>query len=332
MAVTPPTISTADRDPKRANNAFQDDVGREGLRVRIEPVPGITDGKLLHGDGFYFQCPPLEEFTIEYAADHLDYTTAASGQYSRPGGQQLRVVTFDTLFVDYAWWTVVTRPIEIEDLTHRLVKICESGTPFLLTAAHAMPPHGYDTWSETLTGPELQMMATLRTLKVSEKAGEGDARYLNVAFTQYREPFAEEDQKGKPRHKHYRHHWPKTVLLYHDGTARDKVTSEMVGQPPRNPVTLHRLAKKYYHHPNLWKHISDYPKNRIKNWGADDQLIDYFLPKRPKRKEWPIKITIPKPPHKGGSGNSGGKGGGAGGGGSGASGGTKAALEDPNDF
>lgn len=331
MAVTPPRVPQTDLDRERAKHLYQDDIGREGLRVRIQPVPGITDGKLMHGDGFFFQCPPLEEFTVEYAGAHSDYDTAASGQFSRPGGKQLRIASFDTLFVDFATWTVITRPIEIEDLTRKLVKICESCTPFLLTVAHSLPPHGYDTWGQTLAGPELQMLATLRTLKVSEKAGEGDARYVNVSFTEYREPFAEEDAKGKPRHKHYKHHWPKTVLLFHDGTGRDKVTNERIGEPPLNPITLERLAKHYYHHPNLWRHIADYKKNHIKNWGANDQLLDYYLPRRPNRKDWPIKIRIPRPPNRGGhhhGHHNGRNGGGAGPGGSGGSGGRKSALED----
>lgn len=338
MAVTPPPrVPSTELDRERSRHIYEDDIGREGLRVRIQPVPGLTNGKLMHANGFFFQCPPLEEFTSEYAGAHSDYDTSASGQFSRPGGKQLRIASFDTLFVDFARWAVIKKPIEIEQLTKQLIKLCESCEPFLLTVAHSLPPHGYDTWGKTLAGPELQMLATLRTLKVSEKAGEGDARYVNVSFTEYREPFADEDATGKTHHKHYKHDWPKTVLLFYDGAARDKKTHEMIGFPPLNPVTLNRLAKHYYHHPNLWTHIAKFKGNHIKNWGPNDQLLDYYRPRRPHRKDWPIKIRIPRPPNKGGHGhgNGGGgngHGGGAGGGGSGGSGGSggerKPALDD----
>lgn len=293
MAFTPParpTIPAAFTKPA----ATTPKAGREGLRVRLQPIPGVTDRHLMTTSGFTFQCPPLEEFGTDYAFAHSDYDTIKAGQFSRRGGRQLRSVAFDTLLVDQGSFSILDREIEIEDHAHRLIKICESGSPFLLTVAHRMPPHGYRNWHQTLAGPELQMEATLRTLKVAEKAGEGDARYLNVSFTEYREPFARADTKRHGQSRNFKH-FPRTVLLYRNGVARDKSTGQTINKPPQFPVTLHSLSRFYYHSPSLWKQIAHYNRNRIFNWGANDQLIDYFAQAR-HTKKWPVKLTIPAPP------------------------------------
>lgn len=270
---------------------------REGLRVKLDPIPGVTPKKLMPRNGFYFQCPPLDEFGTEYAFSHTDYDTPVKGQFSRKGGRQLRIATFDTLVVDQGLFTIIQRDIHIEDFNERLVKICERGDPFVLTVAHQMPPHGYDTWGQTLAGPELQMEATLRSVKIAEKAGEGDARYLNVSFVEYREPFVAESALGKPKRRNHKS-WPKVVLLKKDGSAEVKGTNKHIGRPPLKPVTLHQLARDMYHEPRLWEFIGTFRKNKIRNWGANDSLVDYFTDVRHLR-NWPAKIHIPKPPDVG---------------------------------
>ena len=266
---------------------------REGLRVKIEPIPGITGKRLMGRDGFYFQCPPLEEFAPEYGGNRTQYDTIRKGQFSRKGGRKLRTVSFDTLIVDYATWTVVSRLIELEEFTRKLIKISEAGDPFLLTVAHQMPPRGYDDWGETLAGPELQMEATLDAVRVGEKAGEGDARYLNLTFTEYRDPFTSREALGKARRPTKK--FPKTVLLEKNGTAKDKETGIAIGSPPLSPLTLTRIAKFYYHDSSEWKLIAKHNKNKITNWGANDSLL-IFYETRKNKKNWPVKITVPEPP------------------------------------
>src|SRR5438105_15898902 len=66
--------------------------GREGLRVRLDPILDLTPRGLINENGFTMQCPPLEEFAVDHAYTHNDYDTANAGQFSRPASRQLRVI------------------------------------------------------------------------------------------------------------------------------------------------------------------------------------------------------------------------------------------------
>lgn len=218
--------------------------------------------------------------SVEYSHAHSDYETVTDGQYSRPGGVQLRTVSFDTLFVDWGAYTINYRedeePPEVEWLTSRLVGLVESGSPFLLTAAHAFPSGGFQNWDLTEAGPEVQMPATLRTVRVAEKAGEGDARYVNVAFTEYRDPVVPRKGKGRkggagsPGGRA----WPATVLLKVGGSAFDAATRGAVG-PEGKPATWTRLAQHYYG-PGASKELARYlaEENGMGNWGLNTPLIE----------------------------------------------------------
>ena len=161
--------------------------GREGLKISLEPIPGQTPQNLLGRNGFFFQTPPMEEFTRSHSHSHTDYDTIYSGQFSRPASRQLRSVSFETLVVDYAAWTFYNG-VPIEEMGEKLIEICESGAPLLFTAAHDLPPNGYANWHMTLAGPEAQFPVTLRSLSITEKAGEGDTRYFRLELTEYRDP------------------------------------------------------------------------------------------------------------------------------------------------
>jgi hypothetical protein len=286
-------VTTPERGGGGGGGSHAPSPEREGLRVKIEPIPGLTGKNLMGRDGFYFQCPPLEEFAPVYGYTHTQYDTIRKGQFSRKGGRKLRTVSFDTLVVDFANWTVVARLVEIEEFNNKLIRLSESGDPFLLTVAHQMPPRGYDDWGETLAGPELQMEATLDEIRVAEKAGEGDARYMSVSFTEYRDPFTEREAKGKARRPTKK--FPKTVLLQRDGRASDKETGLPIGDPPAQPLTMARIAKFYYHDTSEWRTIATHNKNKITNWGANDSLLIFFETRKNK-KNWPVKITVPAPP------------------------------------
>jgi hypothetical protein len=288
MANTPPQ-----RPRPSAQNRPDDGLAGEGLRVKLDPIPGLTPKRLMPRSGFYFQCPPLEEFSHDHNFSHMDYDTPRRGQFSRKGGRQLRTVSFDTLVVDQGSFTILGRDIKIEEFVERLVKISDRGDPFVLTVAHMMPPHGYSSWGKTLAGPELQMMATLRNVTISEKAGEGDARYISVDFVEYREALVQQRKLGEDDSK--REDWPKVVELRKDGRAEEKGTGFSIGRPPLKPVTLHLLAQSYYREPRYAQYLAGYRKNKIKNWGNQDALIDYFLYQR-RTNNWPVKIHIPKPP------------------------------------
>jgi len=276
---------------------------REGLKVTMEPIPGTTNPDLLGRNGIFLQTAPLDNFPVEYGHSHNDYTTVREGQFSRKAGRNLRSTSFDTLVVDYATWAFYNG-VDIEDVTAKLIEICESGEPVLLTAAHDLPNLGYENWNQTAAGPELQWPATLRSLRVEERAGEGDSRYTNMSFTEYRDPdvsrFAQGRQGGK---------LPAVVTLYMDGSADDD-HGRKIGTPPAEPVTLHLLARFYYGDPSKWGAIAR--SNGIKNWSGSDALIYYpgyrsMLPKGGKRVPLPpdaskfqkvrvAKIKVPKDP------------------------------------
>jgi hypothetical protein len=243
---------------------------REGLKVTLEPIPGLTPPGLLGRNGFFFQTPPLDEFSRDYGHTHTDYSTINTGQFSRKAGRNLRATTFDALAVDYGAWTFYngTPP---EEIVETLIEICESGEPVLLTAAHDLPPLGYDNWHLTLAGPEVQWEATLRSMRVAETAGEGDTRYLrSLSFVEYRDP--EIDRFGPGKKRSGGTSFPLTVELFMDGTATDS-DGVRIGHPPADPVTLSDLARRYLKEPGAWAAIAK--ANGIKNWGPSDALVLY---------------------------------------------------------
>jgi hypothetical protein len=259
---------------------------REGLRVVLEPIPDLTDKGLLTRAGMTFQCPPLESFDVNYAHSHTDYETI-NAQHSRKNVPQLTSVQFQTLVCDYATFAVNPDSPAPEDVRDLLIEICTSGSPFLLTAAHLIPRGGYGV---TSFDPEVQMPATLRSLKVSEKSGEGDTRYFDVSFTEYSDVTMHRKGKGGKRRASKK--LPTHIELYSDGSARD-AEGKKLGDPPRTPITFSFLAKHFYGDPSLARYIASH--NSLPKMGMTEAIISYAHPRNK------LKISIPsKPSLKGG--------------------------------
>jgi hypothetical protein len=271
-------FSTFDFDGR---SAPRESKPKQGLHIKLQAIRGITKKNLLR-EAFVFQCPPLEEFGVEYGFTHADYETVSSGQYSRPGGVLLRTLAFDTLFVDYATWALRQDAPPIEDMTEELVELVESGSPFLFTAAHRFPPGGTTAgWGLTLAGPEVQMPATLRSLRVVERAGEGDARYANMTFTEYRDPVV--SRAGMKRERGGGRAWPATVVFDSRGRAYDRVNGveNLIG-PQNNglgkPATLDHISRHYGVGKDGQRlvpvqRIMDV--NNIPNWGPTTPLLQW---------------------------------------------------------
>lgn len=250
--------------------------GGDGLRVRLMAVPGLTGRELSSGalaEPFRFQCPPLNSFSVEYAYSHTDYETVGLGQVSRKGGRQLRTVSFESLFVDFGTWTVATLAGEKGETTaskialslERLAQIVESGDPFQLTVMH---PDGFDSVAEGLREDalvELDMWATMRSFSQEERAGEGDARYVSVSFTEYVEPLVSRRTKRRKRKSKT---WPRTHRL----TEND---------------TLRSLARSYYGAPEAWRIIAR--ENGMGRFSASDVIVNRTALKVG------AKISIPDP-------------------------------------
>lgn len=297
---TPTKEQLVDAQPRVEPGRTAPQVVREGLQIKIEPVPELTKPGLVPAEGVYFQCPPLEEFTVEHAHAHTDYDTARIGEMSRKGGRRLKVITFDTLVVDWGTYTLLDQDIEIEDFTRTVREICDSGTPFEFTASHQQPPGGFENWSLETGGPEAHFIATLRNLRVTEKAGEGDARYLNCEFHEYRDPVVGERDLGAPRRAKPK--LPVTGTITPEGvfrytppnshTRREvKGTKPLAADPESKAVTLADLARHFYGDPSAGRHIA--AANGIKDWGIHTVLIKHArfkkggrlkIPKKPGRK------------------------------------------------
>lgn len=121
--------------------------------------------------GITFQCAPLEEFAVETAYEHADYLTVSSGEYSRPHGAKLKSLSFETLVTpDKETWLGTGVGTEI---VKQLQDACASGEHYELKAIER---------AEVLAN----FQATLRSVRVTTKAGEPGTRYLSVAFVEYR--------------------------------------------------------------------------------------------------------------------------------------------------
>lgn len=188
----------------------------EGLVVRVFADPAQTDENIRKGplaQDFYFQCPPLESFTPNYGFAHTDVFTVGPGQVSRKNGRQLRVVTFNTLFVDVGSYQVAPYlgpgdhpPAAMNAMMRRLQAISESGSAIRVQAYHK----GYASRGRKLNLAESHelvdpngrpgWLTTLRAVTVSEKHGEGDARYISAEFHEYVDPLQQAREKGKGGH------------------------------------------------------------------------------------------------------------------------------------
>jgi len=203
---------------------------------------------------FYFQTGPIESFAFESIAEWSDYDTLGRKRFSRPNSVQLIPIAFDTVFMDYLFEEVpaalqqYVRNLSALGLpataidgvsTHpyfappeaRVVElraIQRSLTPVILTIADsdvlrapAAPSVGLNTSSQ------LSLEVTLRNVRDEQRAGEPDARYVNVQFVQYAPIELAQSKRGGTK-----------------GTAG--TTKLTIRSLKDDEITVARLARKYY--------------------------------------------------------------------------------------
>lgn len=257
---------------------------QSGLRVRLSRAAGYTAKGLLETP-FRFQVPPMEEFSQQYAFDHSEYTTLKSGMFTRPTSRQLIQIQFQTMFLDYnvEWeaWHTKDSPI---DATRDLRRLVNTGTPFRLFVRNPA------LWADEK--PDVDMLAVLKSLTVSEKAGEPDARYVDVAFQEWRPPEVikrkQLGKKTKDKQKRPGRSQPKTpatVWVHPSGecnTRNKKWTAS-------KPVTLNGLAVYFYGRSAYWRTIAR--KNNIEGVASKDNLGTYVTRVNNGKA---LKLTIPK--------------------------------------
>jgi hypothetical protein len=239
-----------------------------GLRVVMQRLPVTAPGVL--AQPFMFQVAPLDEYARQYGWDFTDYDTVASGYHTRPGSRQLATISFDSLFVDddYAFVINKQRPFNPVALADELRAIGDAQTPFQLLAGQ---PNLWGVYYDT------NMAATMRSLRVSEKHGEPDARYFTIGFTEFRGLPASQLDAGLLGDLSRSGNRLLAVLSIPELTART--------------ATLRLISKKYYGTTSLWSAIAK--ASGLAAPGSVN-LRDYYKNYHPQP-----KITVPVVQRKG---------------------------------
>lgn len=237
----------------------------EGLRIRLSSIAGVTDKSVLRTP-YYFQCPPMDDFARTHSFNHSKYT-AMAGEFVRPSGRALTPLSFRTIVVEWGAF-VVEFNYDLPALVGSLIEINEAGTPFDLLVAHRYNEEA-----------EIHMDAVLESVTVTETAGEQDARYLDLQFSEYRDPTTKRKGKKKPRRG--RSALPFTIRLSKDGTW-----SSPVKVRAKAPLTLEKIAVSAYGKASWAKHVAK--ANGIRDWGYRDALVNH-----PRFKRNGGKIKVP---------------------------------------
>ena len=239
-----------------------------GVRVTLFSEPGITSKNVLT-EPFRFQVPPLEEFAQQFGFDHSEYTTIRGGTYTRPTARQLTQIQFQTFFVDWnPNWAAfhLFKPNPIEQ-ANGLRSILNSGTAFRMVIRNP------DLWGYQ---NDVNMLAVLKALTVTEKSGEPDARYIDLTFQEYRPPAEikrkQLGKKTKPGSRPPRSlpKTPTTVLIQFDGAAYHSSRTWTYS----DPVTLSKLSTHFYGSAIGWRIIAS--KNGITNVSGTTDLGTYL--------------------------------------------------------
>lgn len=236
----------------------------EGLRIKLARVQGVTSKSITNDLPFYFQAPPLDSFAPSHSHAHAEYDTIEGVQYSHPQSDQLSSISFTTVnVIEKHAWVIHDRHYHHAQVTRLLREIKRKGDPIRLI-----------TWAKGQAKAELDMAVTLRDFTVTEKSGEGDARYYDLAFRQWRE--AETDRVGRGDN------WPQKHTL-------------------KKGESLYDLAREYYGKPSNMRTIAG-ANEGLKNFGPRKPIDDH-------RKYKPgDTIKIPEPPEKDKKGGKGDKG------------------------
>lgn len=156
-----------------------------GLRVRLRKIAGETDKSVLES-ALYFQMGPVgQDFTVEETAEHTEYRTISSGEFSQaaPGrdstARSLRSTSFTTLTLDWDAPWLVDHDVDPSDIRNELNDILRLRTPFELLVTRKLPEHGGSSH-------ELLMNATLRSISRTLRSGQADTRWYDLAFREWR--------------------------------------------------------------------------------------------------------------------------------------------------
>lgn len=251
--------------PRKPAPAFDNPDG-DGFVIAFAEIPGLTAKGVL-AKPFYFQCPPTEEFGPDFGWTFNDYTTLDRKTHSNPSSRNLTTVSFTTLLVEESWidprhlparrggksgprFAVAELPSGgVLGAVKLLKRLGETMTPFAMQAGQI---NLWGEW-EPLGQDQPQMAVTLRSFRPVERAGERDARYLQVSLTEFEDaPDLRAISPPKPPiagdgHKNT----PST-----DKNGRKLLARLNTAKLPKGRRTMYELAKHYYGATSAWRLIA----------------------------------------------------------------------------
>lgn len=250
-----------------------------GLRVRIDGIPGVTRGdaaKALRAP-YLFQCPPTEQLDIARTFSFNRRTTHKGKTRVVRGGPQPISFQMSTLAIEPGCaGFAVTDEHDVDEIVRRLERIHDAGWPFHLHVAHP-----YNRIAE------ISMHAVLEGVTKTIKAGEDDARYLSMQFSEWERDSVAVRTGKRP--------FPYSITLRKDGTYfvaddPERGTPRQIFNTKDEPLTLRVIAKYAYGKPSFAQHVAKAQSPPLKNWGSNEHLI-----KHPRFKKRGGKIFVPDP-------------------------------------
>lgn len=261
-------------------------VRKDGLRVKLTKVPGLTrgDAATVLSTPYFFQCPPLDSYDRPGAFSWNRRTTYKGVEYLERGGRQLKTRTFRTIAVEWASF-VVEKDFDVPWLVEALERIRDSGWPF-----HLLSTFQYGKEGDVLDDMDM----VLESFTPGHQAGENDAVYMDLTFVEYPDPIVSSLGKTKRRGEKP---FPYTIELRRDGTYhvvgdKKQGTSQQVFDTKDEELTLQVIAQYAYGEPTMWPVIARAQKPPITKWGSTTPLI-----RHPRFKKGG-KILVPKPPEQ----------------------------------
>lgn len=243
----------------------------DGMIVALSRLSGLTSSSVLQAP-FYFQVAPLDSMPQEYAWEWNDFRTIDGSMHSNPQGRTLPSWSFSSFFTDDRTSDfLLIRDVHVLTMIRTLKKIGDSMRPFQLQFGQ---PRLWGTW-------DVVAAVTMRGLHVEERAGEPDARYFTVTFSEYADA---DPGKAVAAPK------PITNAAAASKAGQDHpniIVTLDSARLPSNGRTFAQIAKHYYGDPSQWYAIAR--ASGLTNISANTDLVVTVGHRKP-----PPKIIVPR--------------------------------------
>jgi hypothetical protein len=245
-----PTDIAAARAQRRHDGTWRPDKPYEndnGLRITMRRAPGITDPDVLKVP-MRFQAPIVGDLVRQFGFNWATYDTLRLGQRARPMGRQLLELPISTMLLDghAQWasrgivvWPHAPEPLKVIDELKYIAGMVPGSraTPFRLTITQP------SVWGSDVV---VNMLAVLTRVSATQKAGQVGTEYLDATFLE-----SDEDETSRRRQ------------------PRDDEKTRYHDFDPADSLSLHGLARRYYHRPSAAKYVAT--ANGIKGVSASSE-------------------------------------------------------------